>query len=375
MYASTRKSVLMATFRAAYLRRALTTVLSAVVLIAFGTSCGGTPKNEEHAAQYCAVMPDSIGLYVGNPVTQMGYQIGQVTSITPGTTDVRVGFDVTEQRFLPADVKAIVRSTSILADRALELVGNPQSGPHLVAGECIPLTRSWTPKSLSAVIGSATDFVNEINPDNSTNVGDVVRQADQAVHNNGAGVNKLLTTSSAVVDSPDQVIGDIGSVITNLAELTSTVAEIRGPLKETLLNAEQNMADVAVTLDGGNRMVGGFIGAVKAVVDIEENLGGEFQFTLDATSVALRKLSAHAPWLANLLNPVPWWVNTLANHFNNREFNINYRPPLYRIRTPDGLALCGIMNASTPGSCADVAGQPYAVDVALLQYVLTQANR
>jgi virulence factor Mce-like protein len=374
MYATTGKSVLMAASRSSHLLRVAAIALTAAAVVTLSTSCGGPQKSQPNA-EYCAELPDSIGLYVGNPVTQMGYQIGKVTSITPGTTDVRVDFSVTEQRLLPVDVKAIVRSTSILADRSLELVGNSASGPRLHAGECIPLNRSWTPKSLSEVIGSATNFVNAINPAESTNVGDVVRQVDQAVHGNGAGVNKLLTTSSAVVDSPDQTISDIGSVITNLADLTSAVTEIRGPLKEALLNAEQNMSDVAATLDGGNHMVGGFIGAVKAVVDIEENLGSEFQFTLDSTSVALRKLSAHAPWIANLLNPVPWWVNTLANHFNNREFNISYRPPLYRIRTPDGLALCGIMNASTPGSCADVAGQPYAVDVALLQYVLTQASR
>jgi virulence factor Mce-like protein len=374
MYATTGKSVLMAVSRSPHLFRIAAIALTAAAVVTLSTSCGG-PRKSQPNAEYCAVMPDSIGLYVGNPVTQMGYQIGKVTSITPGTTDVRVDFSVTDQRLLPVDVKAIVRSTSILADRSLELVGNSASGPRLHAGQCIPLNRSWTPKSLSEVIGSATTFVNAISPAESTNVGDVVRQVDQALHGNGAGVNKLLTTSSAVVDSPDQTISDIGSVITNLADLTSAVTEIRGPLKEALLNAEQNMSDVAATLDGGNHMVGGFIGAVKAVVDIEENLGSEFQFTLDSTSVALRKLSAHAPWIANLLNPVPWWVNTLANHFNNREFNISYRPPLYRIRTPDGLALCGIMNASTPGSCADVAGQPYAVDVALLQYVLTQASR
>jgi virulence factor Mce-like protein len=374
MYATTGKSVLMAVSRSPHVLRIAAIALAAAAVVTLSTSCGGPQKSQPNA-EYCAELPDSIGLYVGNPVTQMGYQIGKVTSITPGMTDVRVDFSVTEQRLLPVDVKAIVRSTSILADRSLELVGNSASGPRLHAGQCIPLNRSWTPKSLSEVIGSATTFVNGINPAESTNVGDVVRQVDQAVHGNGAGVNQLLTTSSAVVDSPDQTISDIGSVITNLAELTSAVTEIRGPLKEALLNAEQNMSDVAVTLDGGNHMVGGFMGAVKAVVDIEENLGSEFQVTLDSTSVALRKLSAHAPWLANLLNPVPWWVNTLANHFNNREFNISYRPPLYRIRTPDGLALCGIMNASAPGSCADVAGQPYAVDVALLQYVLTQAGR
>ena len=57
----------------------------------------------------------------------------------------------------------MTRSTSILADRALELVGNYESGPKLTPGECIPLARSVTPKSLSEVIGSATNFVNSIN--------------------------------------------------------------------------------------------------------------------------------------------------------------------------------------------------------------------
>ncbi|WP_371869079.1 MlaD family protein [Mycolicibacter algericus] len=349
-------------------------MLTAVTVMTAGASCG-RPQEKKSASEYCAIMPDSVGLYVGNPVTRMGYEVGKVTRISPSSTEVRVDFNVTEPRPLPGDVKAVVRSTSILADRSLELVGNVESGPSLVAGECIPLSRSWTPKSLSEVIGSATTFVNGINPDGSTNVADVVRQIDQAVHNNGAGVSQLLTTSSAVVDSPDQAISDIGSIISNLAQLTSALTDIRGPLKEILLNAEQNMSDVALTLDGGHRMIGGFIGMLLAAIDVEQNLGEEIQFMLDATSVAVRKLSAHAPWLANLMNPVPWWINTIANHYNNREFHITYRPPLYRIRTPDGLAQCGFMNAAMPGSCADVAGQPYAVDVALLQYVLSEASR
>lgn len=351
------------------------TALTLAGVVALGASCVPVHGGKPHA-QYCAIMPDSIGLYAGNPVTQMGYQIGKVTGITPGTTDVRVDFTVTEQRPLPRDVRAIIRSASILADRSLELVGNPGSGPYLGAGECIPLTRSSTPKSLSQVIGAATDFVNRINPNGSTNIGDVVHEVDQAIHNNGASINRLLTTSSAVLDNPDPAISDIGSVITNLAELTTTITEMTGPLKEVLLNGQQNMMDLASAVEGGSRVIGGLAPLMAAAGDIETHLGdNELQFTLDSTSMALRKLSAHAPRLTNLLNPLPWWINTLANHYNNREFHITYRPPLYRIRTPNGLALCGIMNASTPGSCADVAGQPFAVDVALLQYVLTQANR
>lgn len=352
--------------------------IAAITLAALGAaapaaSCGRV--QDTHQAEYCAMMPDSIGLYAGNPVTQMGYQIGKVTSIAPGTTDVRVNFVVTERRQLPREVKAVIRSTSILADRSLELVGNPASGPQLAADECIPLSRSSTPKSLSEVIGSAANFINTINPNGSTNIGDVVHAADQALHNNGTGINNLLTRSADVLDSPDQAIGDIGSIVNNLGQLTSLLVDVRGPLKDILLNAEQNTGDVALAVEGGSRILGGIIPLVDAAGDIESNLGETIQFTLDATSVAVRKVSAHAPRLANLMDPVPWWINTIANHYNNREFHITYRPPMYRIRTPNGLALCGVMNASMPGSCADVAGQPYAVDVALLQYVLTEANR
>ena len=47
-------------------------------------SCGSLSDRTKQAA-YCAIMSDAVGLYVGNPVTQMGYQIGQVKTITPGT--------------------------------------------------------------------------------------------------------------------------------------------------------------------------------------------------------------------------------------------------------------------------------------------------
>lgn len=352
--------------------RAAAVTVTAAAVAAVGGSCGSRPASQR--AEYCALLPDSVGLYVGNPVTQMGYPVGKVTTITPDALDVRVDFTVTERRPFPDDVKAVIRSTSILADRSLELVGNYEAGPQLQAGECIPLTRSSTPKSLSEVIGSATQFVNAINPDGSSNIGDVVRGLDEAIHDNGAGVNQLLSTSSSLLDSPDQGINDVNSIITNLGQLTSVLKELRGPLKQILYDAVQTMPYIDEASEGGRRIVEGVTWVTPAVEDLEVVLGQEIQFTLDATGDAVRKLSEHAPRTANLLNPVPWWINTAANHFNNRPIStLRYRPPLYRIRTPDGVALCNIMNASMAGSCANVQGTPYVVDVALLQYVLSQA--
>jgi len=352
--------------------------LSAVAALVL--ACGScTAQSREQRAEYCAIMPDTVGLYVNNPVTQMGVPIGKVLAIRPERLNVRVDFALDEPRRLPDDVKAVIRSDSILADRSLELVGNYDAGPQLSAAQCVPLDRSFTPKSLSQIIGASTEFINAINPQGSTNAGDVVSGIDQALRGKGGDINKLLTTASALLDSPDQAIGDIGSIVKNLAELTSTVRAIDPTLRKALEELEQVGPEITATTLGADKMFHGLIPIHTAVADLETQLGEETQQTLDTVSVVVRKLAPRAPFYASLLNVTPRLINGLANFVQTRgnsgaaAFTIRYRPPLYRVRTPDGWAQCGIMNAAMPGSCANVAGMPYAVDVALLQYVLTQA--
>jgi virulence factor Mce-like protein len=365
-----------------YAFRAAVAALTGAATVAVASSCA-MMGGEKHVA-YCAIFPDTIGLYVGNPVTQMGYQIGEVTSIAASPAQVRVDFSVTQRRPLPPDAKAVIRSASILADRSLELVGNYSAGPRLEAGKCIGLDRSFSPKTISQVVGSAYTFLNSINPNGSTNVGDTVRGLDQLAHNNGAGVNQLVTRTSALLDSPDEAISDIGSIMRNTAELTGVLRELMPPLKEILLDARTTTPDLAAALDGTTGLAGpgGGVGAVGPLAELvsvlQTRLGDETQQVLDTVSVTTRRLTPHATALSDLFTPVPWWINTIANHFNRRDyhtFNLAYRPPLYRVHTHDGLALCGMMNASMPGSCADVNGQPFAVDAALLQYVLQQAAK
>ena len=47
-----------------------------------GVSSSCAPQTKRDTA-FCAELADTIGLYVGNPVTQMGYPIGKVTSVQP----------------------------------------------------------------------------------------------------------------------------------------------------------------------------------------------------------------------------------------------------------------------------------------------------
>lgn len=355
--------------------------VAGAIVMAFAISVGCTScvgASQARANKYCAILADSVGLYAGNPVAQMGIQVGTVEAITPSPTGVRVDFTVTDSRRMPKDVTAVIRSTSILADRTLELVGNYESGPQLESGECVPRSRTATPKSLSEVIGSANKFVSGISPKSSSNIGDVIDHLDRAAQGNGPGVNEILTTSSRLLDNPDAPIGDLGSIVDNLAVVTRTLVQLRDPLKQILNDAVITTPYVRDFLIASANFIQPLGGLVRMLADIETHAGDELQVTLDAVADVLRINTPHMPgWvdaLGGILKPLPWWINTAANHFNNREFHMSYRPPLYRIRTPNAPLVCGIMNASTPGSCANVAGQPYGVDINLLQYVFMNAN-
>jgi ABC-type transporter Mla subunit MlaD len=225
------------------------------------------------------------------------------------------------------------------------------------------------------VIGSANTFVSGITPQKSTNIQAALTQVDQAAHGNGVGVNQILTTSSRLLDNPDQPISDIGSIVGNLSTLTSTLVDLRDPLKEILNDSVTTTPYLRDAVIGSQNLAEPLPPIITMVSDLEIHAGDELQLTLDTVSDAMRVFTPHARGLASLLGGVPFLINTAANHFNNKQFNLFYRPPLYRIRTPDGVAVCNIMNFSMPGSCANVAGQPYAVDVNLLQYVFMNANK
>lgn len=352
-------------------RRALSACLAMAVMLSCG-SCGSVSKAQ--AVSYCAMMPDSVGLYVDNPVTHLGFPIGKVAAITPAALAVRVDFTIDGGRSIPAEAKAVTRSTSILADRALELVGDYAEGPSLRPGVCVPLSRSLTPKSLSEVIGSSTNFINSINPAGSDNVGAMVAGIDQASRNQGAPANKFLTTTSSVLDSPDQAIGDLNSITLNLSQLTTMLVDVQPTLKGVFDDASNSVArEVADTFVGATDSFEGIIPVIDAAASIEKELGPQLQQLLDALSVVIRKATPRAPYYASLLNVAPRIINGIANLANNKDFTLHYHPPTYRLRSPDGVLQCNLMNASMPGSCANVNGTPYAVDVALLQYILTQA--
>ena len=72
-------------------RRVAATAMAVSMLCATGGGAvahADAPTGPGKGETYCAEMPDSVGLYTGNPVTQMGFEVGTVDSID---TAMRLG--------------------------------------------------------------------------------------------------------------------------------------------------------------------------------------------------------------------------------------------------------------------------------------------
>jgi phospholipid/cholesterol/gamma-HCH transport system substrate-binding protein len=359
-------------------RTTVTVTVSAALVVGLGI---GTVRyvqtGEDRTAEgYCAFLSDAIGLYVGNPVTHMGYPVGTVDKITTDYTDVRVDFSLDSDHAMPADAKAMIRSASLLADRSFEIVGNYEPGPRLEPGACIPLERTATPKSISEIVGSAADFVNQLSPDGSNNIAGAVAGVDRLIDGRGDDIGALLTSASALLDSPDQAIADMGAIVRALAELTGTLEHNTDPLKEIVLALPQTTNDIADALHGAADLVGALPNLIVLIDDLEERAGQETTGILDTTTTLLRIAASRADDIAGLLDPLPGLIGMTAASARTRTgFAVTYQPPAFRVTTTNGPVLCGLMNASMPESCAVPSGQVGQSDISLLQLVLAEAGR
>ncbi|WP_245649515.1 MlaD family protein [Nocardia shimofusensis] len=202
----------------------------------------------EEISGYCAQMPDAIGLYEGNPVTQMGVRIGTVDSIEEQGDHVRVGFTLDSGRRIPAGVQAVTRSKSILADRSLELVGNYRDGAQLASGSCIPLTSSHTPKSISEITGSAADFIDELSPDTGAeSFRSAVSGLAEALRGQGENARAMMLYAASAADSPDRLIADLGAIIRDMAPLTED-ALADWPAIQSILDQMPGVAAAGIDL-------------------------------------------------------------------------------------------------------------------------------
>lgn len=322
----------------------------------------------------CAFLADGIGLYPNNDVTQMGVKIGSVRAIEPQADGVKVTFDVSG-RTLPATVKAVTRSTSILADRTLELVGNYSSGPTLGSGQCIGRDNTATPKSISETTESATRLVDSVTEGGaSADLGKLLTTLDGQV---GPSVPpqaaRTLTNLSTLLSDPAGFLGDVTTVVNNVRPLMQSFDAQWGDMLLTL----QHTANV---MDQYGRVTFPAVSEIFQTLPVFFLVGDDMMrrygdilrpggnVAADAVKLAATSVRSNEA-LAKML---PVFGGQIAPYLprGDGDRTTVAGTPVTSVATRDPAGLCARVNAEVPGACAVVDGAAQVATVNLLQLPL-----
>nr|WP_280343307.1 MlaD family protein [Nocardia neocaledoniensis] len=339
-------------------------------------SCSSA-RSDAQSSDYCAALPDAIGLYAGNAVTQMGLKVGTVGRVEPKGSHVEVTFSLDGDRRFPANVQAVTRSKSLLADRSLELVGNYETGTQLQPGQCIPPERSYTPKSISEIAGSASDFIDAMAPVNGQESLErsIVGMAD-AMRSNGVVAQSMMSHASAAMTGPDQLVADLAASIKNMAPLTDDALRNWVALRSILDQLPEVVAAGRDLWQGPIDVVIGVAYLTPVLLDIQRNYGDDlWPFVHGGVVDAIHLAATRSKDIQSLIATVPMIADLMRQQSGPSGFAVQYKVPTVQIDNPEAPLLCDALNAALVGSCSTENGRVQLPATRLLDLALSKGDR
>ncbi len=232
-------------------------MLLAAAMLLFG---GGDDK------RYVTVEFDQVNsVYKNSDVKVLGVPIGTIESLTPRGDVVRVKLSYDSKYKLPADVKAVVVSPSIVGDRFIQLAPAYSGGPILKDGGFIPVDRTAVPVELDQIYQSLDDLSVALGP---------------------KGANKEGSLSNLIDNTARQFDGQgaqFNTTISNFAKLSTTLSNN----KEELFGSLREVGDFVKLLKANDASVRSFNTSTARVSEVLAGERVDLENTLKALSLAL----------------------------------------------------------------------------------------
>jgi len=197
---------------------ALSKVLTAFVVLALLAAVFLLFANGGSEKTIVADFKGANSLYVGNEVRMMGVPFGKVTSIKPMGDRVRVTMEYDGDVRLPADVKAVVVSPSVVGDRFVQVGPAYKGGPGLPDNARLGLGRTAVPVELDDIFKSIDRLAVALGP--------------KGVNKDGA-LSRLVNSSAEQLDGQGKQLAE---TLENFAKLSTTLdnndEELFGSIRE-----------------------------------------------------------------------------------------------------------------------------------------------
>lgn len=304
-------------------------------------------------------------LYKGSDVKILGVAVGKVVSLSPRGSVVRVKISYDGTQKLPADVKAVVVSPSIVGDRFVQLTPAYTGGAALKADAYLPVERTAVPIELDAVYQSLDDLSVALGPEGANKDGSLSTLVDGAadqLQGQGAQLNETIKNfgklSTTLSNNSDELFGGLREVDQFVRLLKSNDSAVR--------SFNDSTAQVSTVLEGEREDLAATLEALsKALVDVnglvKENRGA-LRANVDNIASLAAVLAKHKTELEEVAVNAPTALTNVALAYNGKTGTLDTRADLPELLTgaldsPSTL-LCNLLGETVDdgGLCSTLSG-------------------
>jgi virulence factor Mce-like protein len=257
-------------------------------------------------------------IYPGDEVRVSGVKVGSIKSIQPQGTVAKMTLKVDRDVPIPADAKAVIVASNLVAARYLQLTpAYRTSGPVMRDGGVIPVERTAVPVEWDEVKTQLMRLATDLGPQSGvsgTSVGRFIDSAANALDGNGdklrqtlaelSGVGRILANGSGnIVD----IIKGLQTFVTALRDSNTQIVQFNDRLATltSVVNDSRSELDAALT------DLSTAVGEVQRFIAGSRNQTSEQVARLaDVTQILVDQHMA----LENILHSSP---NALGNFFND----------------------------------------------------------
>ncbi|KQY56837.1 MULTISPECIES: MCE family protein [unclassified Nocardioides] len=224
--------------------------------------------NEDDRKHLTAEFPRTVSVYEGSDVRVLGIPVGQVDSVTPNGTTVKVEISYDPEVDIPADAKAVIVSPSVVGDRFVQLTPVYKEGPKLKDGAVLDVESTSTPLELDEIYKSIDDLTVALGPDGA---------------NSDGALTELLSTTAANFKGQG---AQVNKTIKDLGKLTGTLDNN----KDELFGSAEELEKFVNTLAKNDKVVRRFNASMSSVSDLLAGERDELSTSLANLATALGKV-------------------------------------------------------------------------------------
>ncbi|MDQ4125322.1 MAG: MCE family protein [Actinomycetota bacterium] len=238
------------------MRARLTSLVLTLALVAGGVAAYRLTRNEKPTYTVTADVEQAPNLFEGGRVAVRGIEVGEITSVVPEGTGVRVTMEIDADVPVPAGARLSVVPITVIADRYVQLDPPYDGGPKLGDGDHITVDRTTIPAELDDVLTQLEGLLSALEPEPGEKNGPLarlVRNLDLALAGRSESLQHALKGSATGLETLASSEQDVRRLIANLDALFLVLArrssEI-GLVNERFRTVAESLADDQRALEG-----------------------------------------------------------------------------------------------------------------------------